>query len=169
MKQDKILGKVAIKQQDLASYNNKDHWFEIKAVDADSEVQGKANIEVNMETNYNRNGTLNSKRLLVRVVECSDLTLKNGSCDPYAAVKVVYSNKKYVMKRTKARKKTVNPQFDEVFSFDFYDGDSDFNNQGEICDLFVTIFHENEHVFLGQVRIPFMSKEHQNAALGNAW
>lgn len=27
LKQNKVLGKVAIKREELASYNNKDHWF----------------------------------------------------------------------------------------------------------------------------------------------
>ena len=39
LKQDKVLGKVAIKREDLSSYHNKDHWFPIHPVDADSEVQ----------------------------------------------------------------------------------------------------------------------------------
>jgi len=43
LKQDKVLGKVAIKREDLNSYHNKDHWFQIRPVDADSEVQVKVN------------------------------------------------------------------------------------------------------------------------------
>lgn len=39
LKQDKVLGKVAIKREDLHTYHNKDHWFPIVPVDADSEVQ----------------------------------------------------------------------------------------------------------------------------------
>jgi hypothetical protein len=39
LKQDKVLGKVAIKREDLHTYHNKDHWFPILPVDADSEVQ----------------------------------------------------------------------------------------------------------------------------------
>lgn len=39
-KLDKIIGKVAIKKEELPSYNNnKDFWFPIRPVTADSEVQ----------------------------------------------------------------------------------------------------------------------------------
>lgn len=49
LKQDKILGKVAIKREDLATYHNKEHWFPLKPVDADSEVQGKAHLELALQ------------------------------------------------------------------------------------------------------------------------
>lgn len=39
LKQDKIIGKVAVKREELHTYHNKDHWFPILPVDADSEVQ----------------------------------------------------------------------------------------------------------------------------------
>lgn len=39
VKQDKALGKVAIKKEDLPKYHGKDHWFPLVPVDADSEVQ----------------------------------------------------------------------------------------------------------------------------------
>jgi Ras GTPase-activating protein 3 len=51
-------------------------------------------------TSYSRND-----RLLVQVVKCLDLTLKNGACDPYAVACVTYTNRKTVSKRTKVRKK----------------------------------------------------------------
>lgn len=57
-------------------------------------------------------------KLSVRVLECSELTLKNGQCDPFAVITVVYKNGKKIRKRTKAKKKTVNPKFDECFVFD---------------------------------------------------
>ncbi|KAB0798318.1 hypothetical protein PPYR_09311 [Photinus pyralis] len=182
LKQDKVIGKVAIKRQDLASYNNKDHWFTIKAVDADSEVQGKANIDIRFEPVNNRNKLSCQKRLLVRVAECSDLTLKNGSCDPFALVCVLYSNGKRISKRTKVRKKTVCPQFDETFEFDGSVGqDKDKNssytvcpeNEGEICELHVSFWHDGpsmgDDVFLGEVRVPLQGLQQQNAALRNAW
>lgn len=290
LKQDRVLGKVAIRREDLQSYNNKDHWFALRAVDADSEVQGKAHIEILFEESYPKITSLSpdcilqespripqrnfvdtqydggrspvdeltasnlsvdrkskkltkniseyykenikfgscsstsSKKLLstnpiadnlsglarseslrsgglvnlsntglhhtygpsssrkhvslnsqennvrmqpsvqmfspssdvypmsldsdfspdsiyssdispsdgtqyqtipdlknklsIRVMECSELTMKNGQCDPYAIVTVVYSNDKKVSRRTKMKKKTVNPQFDECFVFD---------------------------------------------------
>lgn len=229
LKQDKVLGKVAIKREDLQKYNNKDHWFALRPVDADSEVQGKAYIELTLEDSRKRLrvepkppdpdpagsaadtcstkskgnnlvrlseyckesmrfgscSSSTSKKLLsgvatepalslslsrseslkeraqwtrakppmhtmsecdtfptptaadywsdperhcaarvghdtlrLRVLECSELTTKNGQCDPFALVTLLYSNGRRVERRTKPKKKTVNPQFDEIFCFD---------------------------------------------------
>lgn len=185
LKQDKVLGKVAIKREELNSYHNKDHWFAIRPVDADSEVQGKANIEIKFDPIFDRNGKeiFNwNKRLRVRVVECSELTLKNGSCDPYALVCVTYSNGKRSTKRTKVRKETVNPQFEEVFVFENYDErekdrDTTYTvcpeSEVEICELTVSIWHDSpgmaDDVFLGEVRVPVRGQQQQNAAATNAW
>ncbi|XP_017091021.2 GTPase-activating protein [Drosophila bipectinata] len=49
MKQDKPIGKIAIKREELHMYNNKDHWFSLRPVDSDSEVQGMVNVEVTFE------------------------------------------------------------------------------------------------------------------------
>lgn len=53
-----------------------------------------------------------------RILECSDLAIINGSCDPLASVTMIYTNKKQETKRTKAKKKTVSPHFDEAFMFE---------------------------------------------------
>lgn len=55
-----------------------------------------------------------------RVIECSELTIKNGSCDPFATVTVIYSNGKQISKRTKVKKKTSSPQFNETFVFEVH-------------------------------------------------
>ena len=57
-------------------------------------------------------------RVTVRLVECSDLTIKNGSCDPFAIVTMCYSNSREESKRTKVKKKTVSPHFDEALVFE---------------------------------------------------
>ncbi|XP_018804156.1 PREDICTED: GTPase-activating protein isoform X2 [Bactrocera latifrons] len=49
MKQDKAIGKIAIKREELHMYNHKDNWFALRPVDSDSEVQGMAHIEVQYE------------------------------------------------------------------------------------------------------------------------
>lgn len=176
LKQDKVLGKVAIRKEQLASYNNKDHWFSIKAVDADSEVQGKANIEIRFEPELNKNTGCNTpRRLLVRVLQCLDLTLKNGACDPYALVCVTYTNGKRISKRTKVRKKTTNPHFDEEFTFYNCEGGRDTicDTDAEICELHVSIWHDtpgiSDDVFLGEVRVQLRGMQQQNSAHRNAW
>lgn len=181
LKQDKVLGKVAIKREDLTSYNNKDHWFPIKAVDADSEVQGKANIEIKFENVPAKNSPFPQKRMVVRVVECSDLTLKSGGCDPFANVTAVYSNGKRLTKRTKVQKKTTCPQFEETFTFDDREKDKDSTpymlctNDVEICELQVALWHSGNgmgicgDVFLGEVRVQLHGLQQQKAAMRNAW
>ncbi|XP_047514528.1 GTPase-activating protein isoform X2 [Pieris napi] len=259
-KQDKVLGKVAIKREDLERYNNTDHWFALRPVDADSEVQGKAYIELSMEDSRKRLrmdpkppdpdfsecskakannltrlseyckesmrfgscSSSTSKKLLaavatepalslsrseslkdraqwsvrpkppmhtmaespsptaadywsdperhcaahvgpdtirLRVLECSELTTKNGQCDPFALVTLLYSNGRRVEKRTKPRKKTVNPQFDEIFCFDLVmeadpkDKDGS-QTAGVACEARVSVWHDAATpVFLGEVRL----------------
>lgn len=46
---DKVLGKVALKREDLHVYHGKDHWLPIKAVDEDSEVEGKVHVGVKID------------------------------------------------------------------------------------------------------------------------
>lgn len=173
-KQDKVLGKVAIRREHLASYNNKDYWFPIKAVDADSEVQGKANISIHFEPvctrNKNSSYSTNTKKLVVKVLECLDLTLKNGACDPYVVVTVTYTNSRQIAKRTKVRKKTTNPKFEEEFSFNTCE-DSD--NNSEVCELLVSIWHDtpgmSDNVFLGEVKIQLKGHQQQNVPHREAW
>ncbi|KAM7358389.1 ras GTPase activating protein 1 [Cochliomyia hominivorax] len=209
MKQDKPIGKIAIKREELHMYNHKDHWFSLRPVNSDSEVQGMVHIEVQFEettssqiheqrinllrpSDYERNNSemieelvqhqalqndykenselsniqrsnaqkscirgnsvgsggssgglfgnnqhVNNERgtnwkntslsssvsgkhsrVIIRIPECIDLAKKNGTCDPYVVCTALYSNKRQISKRTKLRKKTVNPEFDEVMSFD---------------------------------------------------
>ncbi|XP_023955040.2 GTPase-activating protein [Bicyclus anynana] len=265
LKQDKVLGKVAIKREDLQRYNNKDHWFALRPVDADSEVQGKAYIELTLEDSRKRlrmdpkppdpdpnadnsssktkannltrlseyckesmrfgtSSSSTSKKLStvatepalalsrseslkdraqwavrtkppmhamsesdasptptaadywsdperhcaarvgpdtirLRVLECSELTTKNGQCDPFALVTLLYSNGRRVERRTKPRKKTVNPQFDEIFCFDLVmeadpkDKDGS-QTAGVACEARVSVWHDAATpVFLGEVRL----------------
>ncbi|KAG7304350.1 hypothetical protein JYU34_011290, partial [Plutella xylostella] len=256
LKQDKVLGKVAIKREDLQKYNNKDHWFALRPVDADSEVQGKAFIELTLEDSRKRlrvepkppdpdpgdparrpnnlvrlseyckesirfgsHSTSTGKKLLspaaepapalsrseslkdraawaarskppphahaedagppgaadywsdperhcaaragpdtlrLRVLECSELTTKNGQCDPFALITLLYSNGRREERRTKPRKKTVNPQFDEIFCFDLVSEESRERGgaAGVACEARVSVWHDAAApVFLGEVRL----------------
>lgn len=265
LKQDKVLGKVAIKREDLHRYNNKDHWFALRPVDADSEVQGKAFIELTLEDSRKRLrmepkppdpepapdtcstkskgnnlvrlseyckesmkfgscSSSTSKKLLtiaseeiapslsrseslkdraawavrtkpplhttvetgdessvpsaadywsdperhctaragpdtlrLRVLECSELTTKNGQCDPFAMVTLLYSNGLKIERRTKPRKKTVNPQFDEIFCFELVmeaESKEAVGTAGLACEARVSVWHDAASpVFLGEVRL----------------
>lgn len=179
LKQDRVLGKVAIKREDLARYNNnKDYWFPIKAVDADSEVQGKAKVEIMFDPIYSKTNPTYAinRRLTVKVAECLDLTLNNGACDPYAQVRVTYTNGKCITKRTKVRKKTTKPEFDEVFVFyntEEKDSMSVCGSDSEICELNVSIWHDtpgmSDNVFLGEIKVQLQGNQQQNAAHRSAW
>jgi Ras GTPase-activating protein 3 len=59
-----------------------------------------------------------TERLTVKVSECSDLTLSNGCCDPFATVAVKFTSGKIETRRTKVRKKTNSPAFNESFTFE---------------------------------------------------
>ncbi|KYM80172.1 Ras GTPase-activating protein 3 [Atta colombica] len=171
LKQDKILGKVAIKREDLATYHNKEHWFPLKPVDADSEVQGKAHLELSIIFDY----------MYCRIIECSELTIKNGSCDPFATVTVIYSNGKQISKRTKVKKKTASPRFNETFVFEpelteTRDKDvSHYSIEGaEVGEVVVGLWHASpgmgeQPVFLGEIRVTLKGLQKQPTSTTTAW
>ncbi|EDV96904.1 GH16534 [Drosophila grimshawi] len=320
MKQDKPIGKIAIKREELHKYNHKDHWFSLRPVDSDSEVQGMVHIEVAFEevppilqslsdsivehtlqqhslqlpnhhhhhsqnhhhhprahlNDYKENNELTNihraaaaaaaaasgntagmtlktigaglfghvhhhhqqqqqqqhhqqqqqqlvatsstdqlanwknthaarnVRVAIRVPACVDLAKKQGTCDPFVICTAYYSNKQIITKRTKQRKKTVDPEFDEVMYFDLsIDSDSagGGNNTGttnsnkstaslessankayaiyplggaDLCEIAVTLWHDAhgamaDKVFLGEVRLPMLNKQQQQAVQPAAW
>lgn len=123
-------------------------------------------------------------RVAIRVVECVDLAKKNGNCDPFVVATGIYTNKKKITKRTKSRKKTINPVFDETLYFDLtIDCDSKSmsgNNVytvvpldgADLCEISVAVWHDvgiGENVFLGEIKIPMHGKQQQNSVKSNAW
>jgi Ras GTPase-activating protein 3 len=258
LKQDKAIGKIAIRRGDLHLYNHKDHWFPLRAVDDDSEVQGMANIEVkildtdddhskeNFKSTVGNNYTTTTilspasqtsnhkspkllhstqttgtgvtvqrsssqqdvhslkhqgnflrvpftnsfhqnQRIQVRLKACSDLTRKNNQCDPYALVTALYTNKRKITRRTKVRKKSINPSFDDVFEFNLYDfthgsgshGTSDSKiytvtpfGGNDLCEIVVQLWHNAgmaEDSFLGEVRLPARGKQELQYLQQSAW
>uniref|UniRef100_A0A182JMT7 Ras GTPase-activating protein n=1 Tax=Anopheles atroparvus TaxID=41427 RepID=A0A182JMT7_ANOAO len=129
-----------------------------------------------------------SSRVTIKLTECVDLARKNGLCDPYAIVVAHYSNKKTITKRTKPRKKTIHPSFDETFSFelciDACGSDlskSDSNNMytvmplggADLCEVVISFKHSSpgmgDDVFLGEIRLPLRGKQQQAAVQPSAW
>ncbi|RMC06589.1 hypothetical protein DUI87_16026 [Hirundo rustica rustica] len=84
-RRDSIIGKVAIQKEDLQKYHNRDTWFQLQHVDADSEVQGKVHLELRLSEVITDTGVVCHK-LATRVLECQGLPIVNGQCDPYATV-----------------------------------------------------------------------------------
>ncbi|KAK3530161.1 hypothetical protein QTP86_017731 [Hemibagrus guttatus] len=115
-RRDSSIGKVAVKKEDLQKYHGKDTWFQLQPVSADSEVQGKVHLELRLSEVITDNGGVCHK-LATRVLECQDLPIVNGQCDPYAAVSLQGPSRSEA-KKTKVKRKTNNPQYDEVFYFE---------------------------------------------------
>uniref|UniRef100_A0A8C3JSA0 RAS p21 protein activator 3 n=1 Tax=Calidris pygmaea TaxID=425635 RepID=A0A8C3JSA0_9CHAR len=109
-RRDSIIGKVAIQKEDLQKYHNRDTWFQLQHVDADSEVQGKVHLELRLSEVITDTGVVCHKL-------CQGLPIVNGQCDPYATVTLAGPSRSEA-KKTKVKKKTNNPHFDEVFYFE---------------------------------------------------
>uniref|UniRef100_A0A8C5H5Q3 RAS p21 protein activator 2 n=1 Tax=Gouania willdenowi TaxID=441366 RepID=A0A8C5H5Q3_GOUWI len=112
---DLAVGKVSIRKDDLCKYSGKEHWFVLQPVDPNSEVQGKVHLEMRLnEVDF----CLCFVLWLFRIIECKELPLISGqNCDPYATVSLV-GPARSDQKKTKVKKKTSNPQFDETFFFE---------------------------------------------------
>ncbi|XP_066562444.1 ras GTPase-activating protein 3 isoform X2 [Amia ocellicauda] len=115
-RRETIIGKVAVMKEDLQKYHGRDTWFQLQHVDADSEVQGKVHMEMRLSEVITDSGALCHK-LGIRVIECQGLPIVNGQCDPYATVSLLGPSRSEA-KKTKVKRKTNNPQFDEVFFFE---------------------------------------------------
>uniref|UniRef100_A0A4W3JKS8 Ras GTPase-activating protein 2 n=1 Tax=Callorhinchus milii TaxID=7868 RepID=A0A4W3JKS8_CALMI len=174
-RRDSIIGKVAIKKDDLQKYHNRDTWFPLQQVDADSEVQGKVHLELRLSEVITDSGAICHK-LATRVLECRDLPIVNGQCDPYATVTLTSPSRSEV-KKTKVKRKTTNPQFDEVFYFEVtrpcsYSRKSHFDVEEEHVDrmeIRVDLWNASNlkfgDEFLGELRLPLkilkQSSSHQ--------
>lgn len=275
LKQDKPIGKIAIKKEDLHIYNHKDHWFPLRPVDADSEVQGMIHIATFIDNGQGQNifesnnrdecvsvggsssggggggneckenssgigldsggcggtttrsdggggvsvgssgrsglwqsnkktnmldtiGTYKTdnykNRICLKVNECVDLTKKNGNCDPYVVITGLYSNKRKIVKRTKIKRKTTNPTFDEIFYYDLtIDNDtkgdhhhSNSNNTytvvplggSDLIELSISLWHDipgigisinDNNIFLGEIKLQIRGKQLQQINSNGIW
>uniref|UniRef100_A0A2K5CVF0 RAS p21 protein activator 3 n=1 Tax=Aotus nancymaae TaxID=37293 RepID=A0A2K5CVF0_AOTNA len=162
-RRDSIIGKVAIQKEDLQKYHNRDTWFQLQHVDADSEVQGKVHLELRLSEVITDTGVVCHK-LATRIVECRGLPIVNGQCDPYATVTLAGPFRSEA-KKTKVKRKTNNPQFDEVFYFEVtrpcsYSKKSHFDFEEEDVDKLEISRPWNASnlkfgdEFLGELRIP---------------
>uniref|UniRef100_A0A672RDU4 RAS p21 protein activator 2 n=1 Tax=Sinocyclocheilus grahami TaxID=75366 RepID=A0A672RDU4_SINGR len=143
---DLPVGKVAIRKEDLYKYCGKENWFQLQPVDPHSEVQGKVHLEMKLNELITENGSI-CQQLVVQIIACQGLPLISGqNCDPYATVTLVGSDQK----KTKVKKKTSDPQFEETFHFELW-------NNGNLA----------QDVFLGETRISV--KILRNDHIHRAW
>ncbi|MEJ1285669.1 RAS p21 protein activator 2 [Cricetulus griseus] len=164
LQRDLRIGKVAIKKEDLCNHSGKETWFSLQPIDSNSEVQGKVHLELKLNELITENGTV-CQQLVVHIKACHGLPLINGqNCDPYATVSLVGPSRND-QKKTKVKKKTSNPQFNEIFYFEVtrsssYTRKSQFQVEEEdIEKLEIRIdLWNNENlvqdVFLGEIKVP---------------
>ncbi|XP_056595045.1 ras GTPase-activating protein 3 [Triplophysa dalaica] len=162
-RRDSSIGKVAVKKEDLQKYHGKDHWFPLHSVSADSEVQGKVHLELRLSEVITDSGVICHK-LATRVLECQDLPIVNGQCDPYAAVSLLGPSRSEA-KKTKVKRKNNNPHFDETFFFEvtkplsytkrqFDVEEDDVDKLALKVDLWNASNMKFGDEFLGEVRVP---------------
>uniref|UniRef100_A0A3Q2XZR8 RAS p21 protein activator 2 n=1 Tax=Hippocampus comes TaxID=109280 RepID=A0A3Q2XZR8_HIPCM len=174
---DLPVGKVSIRKDDLCKYKGKEHWFSLQPVDPNSEVQGKVHLEMRLNEVITDNGSV-GQHLLVQIIECQGLPLISGQiCDPYATVSLV-GPARSDQKKTKVKKKTSNPLFEETFFFEVtrsssYSKKSHFQVEEEDIEkleIKVDLWNsENlaQDVFLGETRVPV--KILRNDHIHKAW
>uniref|UniRef100_A0A8C6LIK2 RAS p21 protein activator 2 n=1 Tax=Nothobranchius furzeri TaxID=105023 RepID=A0A8C6LIK2_NOTFU len=167
---DLPVGKVSIRKDDLGKYNGKENWFSLQPVDPNSEVQGKVHLEMRLNE---------VARLIKPCMKRLDLPLISGqNCDPYATVSLT-GPARSDQKKTKVKKKTSNPQFEETFFFEvtrpssYSKSKSNFpveEEDIERLEIKVDLWNnENlaQDVFLGETRVPV--KILRNDHIHKAW
>ncbi|XP_062860462.1 ras GTPase-activating protein 2 [Trichomycterus rosablanca] len=174
---DLPIGKVALRKEDLCKYSGKEHWFPLQPVDHNSEVQGKVHLEMKLSDLITDNGPA-SPCLQVRIIECQGLPLIGGqSCDSYASITLIGPSRTD-LRRTKVKKKTSDPHFDEIFYFEVsrsssYKGKNHFQVEDEDIeklDIKVELWNNGnlaQDVFLGETRVSV--KILRNDSVHKAW
>ncbi|XP_064021223.1 ras GTPase-activating protein 2 isoform X1 [Pogoniulus pusillus] len=164
LQKDLRIGKVSIKKEDLCNYTGKENWFMLQPVDSNSEVQGKVHLELKLNELITDNGSV-CQQLVVHIKECHGLPLINGqNCDPYATVSLVGPSRND-QKKTKVKKKTSNPHFNETFYFEVtrsssYTKKSQFQVEEEDIEKLevrVDLWNNGnlvQDVFLGEIKVP---------------
>ncbi|XP_053534037.1 ras GTPase-activating protein 2 isoform X1 [Ictalurus punctatus] len=159
---DLTIGKVALRKEELSNYSGKEHWFPLQPVDPNSEVQGKVHLEMKLNEVITDNGPPSS-RLQVRIIECQGLPLISGqACDSYASVTLI-GPARADQRKTKVKKKTSDPHFDETIYFEV-SRPSNYNRKNfhledediEKLEIKVELWNNGnlaQDVFLGETRV----------------
>ncbi|XP_053090905.1 ras GTPase-activating protein 2 isoform X2 [Pangasianodon hypophthalmus] len=173
---DLTIGKVALRKEELCNYSGKEHWFPLQPVDANSEVQGKVHLEMKLNEVITDNGPASS-RLQVRIIECQGLPLISGqACDSYASVTLI-GPARSDQRKTKVKKKTSDPHFDETIYFEVSRA-SNYNRKNfqvedediEKLEIKVELWNNGnlaQDVFLGETRVSV--KILRNDLVHKAW
>uniref|UniRef100_F7B4W1 RAS p21 protein activator 2 n=1 Tax=Ornithorhynchus anatinus TaxID=9258 RepID=F7B4W1_ORNAN len=177
LQRDLRIGKVTIKKEDLCNHTGKETWYSLQPVDSNSEVQGKVHLELKLNELITDNGSV-CQQLVVHIKACHGLPLINGqSCDSYATVSLVGPSRND-QKKTKVKKKTSNPQFNEIFYFEVtrsssYTKKSQFQVEEEDIEkleIRVDLWNNGnlvQDIFLGEIKVPV--KVLRNDSSHQAW
>ncbi|XP_033096106.1 ras GTPase-activating protein 3-like isoform X2 [Anneissia japonica] len=178
---ESIVGKVALRRDELHRHHGKEQWLPLTPVDPDSEVQGKVHVEVRCgETLIGDNGTSVNK-VAVRVIEGSNLTIVNRHCDTFATV-TFCSPTRTETKKTKIKRKSDHPQYDETFLFELVKHSNSHGDRYNFSpieeditkiELKISVWNNSSsahigEVFIGEVKIP-LSAIDMSTATHKAW
>ncbi|KAH9388626.1 Ras GTPase-activating protein 2 [Tyrophagus putrescentiae] len=166
------LGKVTIRRSQLCKFSSEEAWFPLTPTSLDSEIQGKINLRIEPKYNFSSNTLC----IIVNVIECQDLS---ECCDSHVAIELRLNDTIH-SKRSKVKKKTSNPQYNESFYFEFplkqyfYDNtECRYMCQRMLAgaELSIFVMHDScgrsSNNFLGEIRIQ-MSKLELNES-HKAW
>ncbi|XP_068685469.1 ras GTPase-activating protein 3-like [Montipora capricornis] len=168
---DTVLGKVAIKKGCVQTYHT-DTWLPLVHVEPDTEVQGRIHLEIKQYEfipDTDEDEFSNTPKLSIRILECSDLFGCNGNgtfSDPYVSVSIHGPLSRSEPKKTKVKKRTLNPQFEESFLFEIPPDDV------ESLVLRCAAWSASligEDVFLGEVRVPLSKCDLSSTHEGWYW
>ncbi|XP_067037684.1 ras GTPase-activating protein 3-like isoform X1 [Acropora muricata] len=168
---DTVLGKVAIKKDIVQNYHT-DTWLPLVHVEPDTEVQGRINLEIKQYEfipDTDENEFSNTPKLSVRILECTDLFGCNGNgtfSDPYVNVSIQGPLSRSEPKKTKVKKRTLNPKFEESFLFEIPPDDV------ESLVLRCAAWSASligEDIFLGEVRVPLSKCDLSSTHEGWYW
>ncbi|CAH3105439.1 unnamed protein product [Porites lobata] len=168
---DTVLGKVAIKRGCVHSYHS-DTWFPLVHVEPDTEVQGRIHLEIKhyeFIPDTDDDEFSNTPKLSVRIVQCTDLHGYSGNgtfSDPYVSVTIQGPLSRSEPKKTKVKKRTLSPLFDETFLFEIPPDDI------ESLVLRCTAWSASligEDIFLGEVRVPLSKCDLSSCHEGWYW
>uniref|UniRef100_A0A3B1IIC3 RAS p21 protein activator 2 n=1 Tax=Astyanax mexicanus TaxID=7994 RepID=A0A3B1IIC3_ASTMX len=169
------VGKVSIRKDDLSKYSGKEHWFGLQPVDPNSEVQVSSNSFLLFLQIIGP--ILTICRQAVKHA-CQGLPLISGqNCDSFASVTLIGPSRSD-QRKTKVKKKTSDPHFDETFYFEVsrsssYTKKSHFQVEEEDIEkleIKVELWNNGnlaQDVFLGETRVSL--KILRNDLVHKAW
>ncbi|XP_071950386.1 ras GTPase-activating protein 3-like isoform X2 [Antedon mediterranea] len=177
---ENIVGKVALRRDELHKYHGREQWLPLTLVDQDSEVQGKVHVEIRCGETLNGDNGTSVNKVSVRVIEGSNLTIVNRHCDTFATVTFL-SPTRTETKKTKIKRKSDHPLYDETFFFELV---KHANSHGEKyqfspieedftkIELKISVWNSSSahigEVFIGEVKIP-LSAIDMSTATHKAW